>query len=393
MFAAEAQDISLASQISAATSDAIEQLVISTEANVARLRHLQTLAIRELDSRQIPLADGCRTMTQWVSSRADVGQETARALVRVANRHNDRLDSALEDGDISFDRAAELSRLDDPTDLRLELDIGGLRRIAGFEIEISVGDERQAFERRHLIAQPDLSATSWKLTGQIPALEGAQIFSTLDEIADALPAAPSGHHETRSARRVDALNVLCDRTIANEGEGSTSADHIVGPRRSGVGASSGQPDVFATVIVDAVMSAPSDGRRGAWMVGGPRVGPATLERILCAGIVEITAKTSDGDSLAVGDAQTAIPPRTRRAVLARDHGRCTTDGCESSYRLQPHHIGQRSDGGNNQLCNLTSLCWYHHHVVIHGRGFTIDPTSPPGRRRFIRQSRVRAGPS
>ena len=34
--------------------------------------------------------------------------------------------------------------------------------------------------------------------------------------------------------------------------------------------------------------------------------------------------------------------------------------------------------------NLATLCWFHHHVVIHGEGFSIDPNSPPQRRRFIR---------
>jgi hypothetical protein len=33
---------------------------------------------------------------------------------------------------------------------------------------------------------------------------------------------------------------------------------------------------------------------------------------------------------------------------------------------------------------LTTLCWHHHHVVVHLRGYTLDPASPPQRRRLLR---------
>ena len=69
--------------------------------------------------------------------------------------------------------------------------------------------------------------------------------------------------------------------------------------------------------------------------------------------------------------------------MARDGGVCTADGCGSSYyRLQPLHVQHRSDGDDNDPSNLTSLCWFHHYVVIHGRGFRIAPDSQPLRRRF-----------
>ena len=33
--------------------------------------------------------------------------------------------------------------------------------------------------------------------------------------------------------------------------------------------------------------------------------------------------------------------------------------------------------------NLTTVCWFHHQVVIHSQRFTIDPDSPPERRRLL----------
>jgi hypothetical protein len=55
----------------------------------------------------------------------------------------------------------------------------------------------------------------------------------------------------------------------------------------------------------------------------------------------------------------------------------------SRYRLQIHHITRWADGGRSDPENLTTVCWFHHQVVIHGRGFRIDPESPPQRRRLL----------
>lgn len=69
-----------------ATADDLDRLLVETEAAIARLRHLQTLVVREADVRQIPLGDGCRTLSEWVSGRADVNRSTADAIVRIALR-------------------------------------------------------------------------------------------------------------------------------------------------------------------------------------------------------------------------------------------------------------------------------------------------------------------
>ncbi|HJU51896.1 MAG TPA: HNH endonuclease signature motif containing protein, partial [Acidimicrobiia bacterium] len=76
------------------------------------------------------------------------------------------------------------------------------------------------------------------------------------------------------------------------------------------------------------------------------------------------------------------PPALRALVMARDMGMCAIEGCRSRYRLQIHHLHPRSRGGGHHPDNLTTLCWYHHHVAIHGMGMEIDPNSPVHRRRL-----------
>jgi hypothetical protein len=47
----------------------------------------------------------------------------------------------------------------------------------------------------------------------------------------------------------------------------------------------------------------------------------------------------------------------------------------------------RHNGGDHDPDNLATLCWFHHHVAIHGAGFRIEPSGPPGCRRLIRPYR------
>ena len=141
---------------------------------------------------------------------------------------------------------------------------------------------------------------------------------------------------------------------------------------------------LTTVFMDATEAAPTNGEAVAMIEAGPRVGPNTVEAILCDGIIEVTARAQDGIPLQMARRSRIIPPRLRRFVPHRDGAVCTIEGCMSRYRLQIHHIRPWSQGGRTDAENLTTLCWFHHHVVIHGRGFTIDPSSPPQRKRLLR---------
>jgi hypothetical protein len=69
-----------------------------------------------------------------------------------------------------------------------------------------------------------------------------------------------------------------------------------------------------------------------------------------------------------------IPAPVRRAVLARDHNRCTVPGCRSAMYVDVHRIRYRSRGGDNAMQNLTTLCCLHHDLVHQGR-ITISGTA------------------
>ena len=221
--------------------------------------------------------------------------------------------------------------------------------------------ERQAFEYRYVTAQPNLDESSWRVHGELPGMAGRSFVDALDAKADLLPADPDGSH-VRGTRWADALWAI-------------SLDSLAGTD----GASIENATPLLTVFMDANDSAETNGEAGVVIESGPRVGPSAVEAILCSGVIEVTGRTADGTPVNMGRRSGAIPPRLCRFVLHRDGGVCTAEGYVSRYRLQPHHMSEEVPS-----TECTAKGGQHHHVVIHGRGFTIDPSSPPQRRRFLR---------
>ena len=352
------------------STDILEQQLLVGEATIAQIRAAQMTIIREIDRRQTPLADGCRSMSEWVTGRLDVAPETAKTLVSTARRLEalPTVEAATQDGSLSFDRTVALARIAVPSEDETIIgelsvyDVAAIRRLRSNRHRLSRDMERDAFERRYVVAQPNLDESSWRVYGQLPASAGRTFVEALDTKADQLPPGGGGSRTTRWA---DALWAM-------------SLDSLAG----GDGASIETATPLLTVFVDARDAAGTNGEAGVTVEAGPRVGPDRIEAILCDGVIEVTARSEDGTPVNMGRRDRTIPPRLRRFILARDGGVCTIEGCISRYRLQPHHITPWSEGGTTDAENLTTLCWFHHHVVIHGRGYTINPTSPPHRRRL-----------
>lgn len=356
------------------TMDTIEQRLARGEAAIARIRAAQMILIREADRRQAPAADGCRSLVEWVTGRLDVSPDTARTLVSTTRRLEGLpiVESGAADGSITFDRAAAVARIANPSEggeilhEMASYDVAGIQRLVAYHRRTTRDMEREAHEARYLAAQPNLDESSWRLHGSLPGPAGRVFVQALDAKCDALPEDPDGNR-SRTTRYADALWAM-------------SLDILAG----GDGTSVESAAPLLTVFVDANRAAATNGEAGVVLEAGPAVGPSTIEAILCDGFIEVTARGESGTPIDMGRRTRVVPPRLRRFVLQRDGGVCTVEGCTSRYRLQAHHIVPWSEGGVTAEHNLTTLCWFHHHVVIHGRSFALDPSSPPHRRRFLR---------
>ena len=211
-----------------------------------------------------------------------------------------------------------------------------------------------------------------RVMGHLGAYEGEICRKALNQLGDEL--APAG--ETRpeaGTRRALALTTLCLDELDRDATSAWAAKRELPPPSS-------RREPLLMVLADGSLTQASDFEQGAAILAGPRVGPDTIDLILCTG--RTANITTTEQHITNHTSTTSIRPGLRRAVLARDDG-CTIDGCSSTYRLEVHHILELSRGGDNSAENLTTLCWWHHHVAVHRQGMRIDPQSPPRRRRLL----------
>lgn len=334
------------------------------ESEIAGVRARQ---VREL--RRLMRGWGAEPSPSELAAEMDVSVNTAKRLLEAAWRTPERSEamSKFSSGGWSFDRAAAMAALvgvgaDDDTLAEAEgRDIAGVERLRGLQKRITKRSEHEAHAQRRLRTWASLDESVGFVHAELTGYDWATVTTALDKRADLFPSKDT----TADQRRADALVAIAQDWL----------DGVA----SGPGRSSGP---VVTVVVAADTAAQTNAEAGVSVTAGPRVGPETLERIMCEGSVEVVVEPGTGVPLAVGPTSRVIPPKVRRAVLARDGG-CVIAGCTSSYRLQVHHVTPRSRGGTHDMENLVTLCWYHHHVSIHGQGWSIDPDSPARNRRLI----------
>ncbi len=172
-------------------------------------------------------------------------------------------------------------------------------------------------------------------------------------------------------------------------------------------------DVAAYQVAVTVCEACKKG----WQDGGNvtvEMSPANVERAMCDAVMighidgadpashgrsSVKRGGSVGSGSVVGggggrdgattDAATQRPSRTipkaiRRKVKRRDHGRCQTPACRSSRNVDIHHIDPWALGGCHVVARLITLCEAHHLALHDG---TLSIRIENGERIFEREGR------
>jgi hypothetical protein len=238
-----------------------------------------------------------------------------------------------------------LSRIPEDVGLLECLEVAGVHREAAKRVRVSVADEYRTAGDRFLVLQPNLDESWFKLWGGLDGYSGAIVDKVLTESADNLPDLPDGTKPDLSWRKATAL-VEC--LVSDE-----------------------PPPAQVTVIVDAHHAVDTNGEAGVTLEAGARVGRQALQAVLCDATTEVVARTEDGRYMDYGPRQRTAPPTLKRALLAEYGFRCAADGCESRYRLQVHHKTPWAQVRRTDQADLIVLCWFHHQVVVHDRGFQI----------------------
>jgi len=204
--------------LTTATTDTLEQQLLRLESFVAAARIEQAGIVAELDTRQVPLADGCRSMREWLAGRLSVTSDTAASLNRLAHSQHQDVRRMAGRGELSFDQAVEADRLaalvgeSRALEVAVTHDIAGMRRLTARHTRITPGDERDIFDGRHFVMQPNLDRTAYRAWGVLPGIDGSIVEKALFERADELPARPDGTQGAIGQRMADAL-VAFLRTI------------------------------------------------------------------------------------------------------------------------------------------------------------------------------------
>jgi hypothetical protein len=157
------------------------------EKSHGRIVGRRAVILQELDRRQVAQGDGCRNLSEWVASRLDLSPEHAATLVRTSRRlvESPEVAKRLDCGEVTYDRVVELARwaeIAPDIDVIAEhwrFDIAGLRRQVAQHRRMSRKDEQQAVRDQHLVLQPDLERSSWRLWGELNGPAGAAVEQAL----------------------------------------------------------------------------------------------------------------------------------------------------------------------------------------------------------------------
>ena len=259
-------------------------------------------------------------------------------------------------------RLLGFSRLGDYAEARLDMPAGKARELAELARRLgSLPAVERAFRQGEL---------SWTKARQVARVATAENEASWIDRAKAMT---SRELEAEVARaKGDTPTVRLVLTLTEEE--AANLEDAIGHLREEMGESVGAGAAIAMLVRRA--TAPPVDRPGYQVVIHECSTCERASRDVAAGTIPVAAETlaeakEDAEvlDLRAGDTgrrSTEIPPSVRRAVIARDHGRCVI--CGARRWLHIHHLVPRSAGGASHdpsaLCLLCSVC---HKGLTHGR--------------------------
>lgn len=289
---------------------------------------------------------GFATFLEYLEQVLGYAPGPARERLRVAEAlvALPKLEAAMTAGDVSYSAARELTRVATADTESDWLEAAAKHTVR--EIEDMVSGRRRGDLPDD---PPDPAARLHELRLLVPAAVLGKFTAARRALEEA-----SGHPVTDG----DLLATLCDGQLA--------------------GAHVGDPAVASKPMYQIAITQCADCHRAWQDIAGHtiEISPAELAQASCD--AELLGRV-DGDKPA--RVTKTIPPRTRRAVLRRDRGRCVVPGCRNARYVDVHHVVPRAVGGDHTPSKLAALCSAHHTAVHDGR-MRMDGTAP-GKLRFV----------
>ncbi|MGH2751612.1 MAG: DUF222 domain-containing protein [Actinomycetota bacterium] len=344
-------------------TDALEQLSALRATVDAQILKI----IRAADESRVWMVDGSPSLVEWVAWRCRLARSEARRQVAVASALGalPAIAAALDEGALSLTQVCILVDFVAP-----DGDAEWAERARGMHVEqlrawrrslrrVTAEEADEDHDRRKLLWWWDPQSRFLKISGRLPAEQGAVVDKALSRLAEAMPKSPEGTYETLERRGADALVELAGTLVAEDQD----------------------PD-RATIVVHVEASALVGDGGGAMIEGGCELAPETVRRLACDCSLQVVVNDDGGRSLGVGRKTRTPPPWLRRLVVKRD-GCCRFPGCERRRFVHTHHVRHWTPHeGPTQLDNLILLC-RHHHRLVHEGGWGIRG-APDGEIVFVR---------
>ena len=229
-----------------------------------------------------------------------------------------------------------------------------LARLARNAVKPSTEDSRQRYEARSLRMWWTPDKGMLQLHGQLPDVMGATLEATIQKLTEQLKPAKGQAWDSFEHRAADALVGLCEQP--------DTADET--------------PTLATRPVVHVHVP-----EHGPAEIAGVPIADSLLEQLRANASIEPVLVDDAGVPLYIGKRTPAISPKTARAVLLRDGGRCRcTAGCDVTWGLQVHHLRPRSWGGTDDPSNLITVARGHHPALIpHGPWALVgNPNLPDG---------------
>ena len=402
------------------------EIVSDIQANIACVAHCQARIIALIDEaeRRDLWAQwvGVKSLPGWVMHIASVSAHTAREYVRVmyALRRMPRVKKGLSEGDLSYSKVREVSRL---VDRIPDEDAARLAKVGtGAQVSVVSRNYRklsaaeESGELPRCLPQDDVVICTagpgrTRIVIDLPEDDAAEIVTMLaaarriierrdaeaqrraDEAADgggaprrreripqtaclmeivrAFPhAQPSGAVDLDRARMLvhTSAEVLVRSGAALLASESDCPDSVPAGTPDDDDVPAGTSEGF-----DPDADDPGRADETCRIDGFGGITAATAQRLACEALVSGIIKDESGDVLRLGRSKRLASRRQRMALSARDVG-CQFPGCLARRGCEAHHIRPWSQGGATDLDNLILLC-RSHHIAVHEHGLRIVRTT------------------
>jgi hypothetical protein len=319
------------------------------------------LWLREVDRRQMFLADGAPDLVQWCSARFGLAHSTARRLVDTAKRLADLpvLSLRLEAGDLSFDQVEAISKVaraeteEALIDDALGLTVSGLERMARRANPPSNQEAVDQSANQYLYIQRTLDGVAGTLRAGLLSSDLDVVESAVRKRAERMPVNPdTGVFDPWPQRMADGLVEVCATTGDETG-------------------AKAQVTIHADLSYLVEGGSETSGSGFAESELGSLLANETARRLACDSIVECVVYHKN-NPLGVGRRTRTVPRWLRRLLQHRDGG-CRFPGCGRSIFVHAHHIIHWVDEGPTDLDNLILLCGFHHRF-LHEYGWSVVKT-------------------